>query len=88
MESTRDTLQRLLLGRPGEWGTGAIPKKHIISIKRAQGIADSVDSIFVRHALGGVSRLYFKSYEKGRTKLQGETIDFAALDEEPPPDIY
>lgn len=89
MESTRDTLQRLLLGRPGEWGTGTIPADKIIGDpKRAQGIADSVDSVFVRHVSGGVSRLYFKSYEKGRSKLQGETLDFAALDEEPPIDIY
>jgi phage terminase large subunit-like protein len=88
MESTRDTLQRLVLGRPGEWGTGTIPEKLIIDIKRAQGIADSVDAVFVKHASGLVSRLYFKSYEKGRSKLQGETIDFAALDEEPPLDIY
>ncbi len=88
MESTRDTLQRLVLGRPGEWGTGTIPEKLIIDIKRAQGIADSVDCVFVKHASGLVSRLYFKSYEKGRSKLQGETLDFAALDEEPPQDIY
>lgn len=88
MESTRDTLQRLVLGRPGEWGTGTVPADSIIEIKRAQGVADSVDCIFVRHISGGISRLYFKSYEKGRSKLQGETLDFAALDEEPPLDIY
>lgn len=89
MESTRDTLQRLLLGRPGEWGTGTIPGDKIIGEpKRAQGIADSVDCVFVRHISGGISRLYLKSYEKGRAKLQGETLDFAALDEEPPFDIY
>lgn len=89
MESTRDTMQRLVLGRPGEWGTGTIPAELIIGQpRRAQGIADSVDCVFVRHVSGMVSRLYFKSYEKGRSKLQGETLDFAALDEEPPLDIY
>lgn len=88
MESTRDTLQRLVLGRPGEWGTGTIPADLIIDVKRAQGVADCVDCVFVKHISGGVSRLYFKSYEKGRSKLQGETLDFAALDEEPPIDIY
>lgn len=89
MESTRDTLQRLVLGRPGEWGTGTIPADLIIGEpRRAQGVADSVDCVFVRHVSGGISRLYFKSYEKGRSKLQGETLDFAALDEEPPLDIY
>lgn len=88
MESTRDTLQRLLLGRPQEWGTGTIPAKSILEIKRAQGIADSVDCVFVRHISGGISRIYFKSYEKGRSKLQGETLDYAAMDEEPPLEIY
>lgn len=87
-ESTRDTLQRLLLGRPGEWGTGTIPADSIIDIKRAQGIADAVDTIMVKHISGGMSRVSFKSYEKGREKLQGETIDFAALDEEGPMGIY
>lgn len=87
-ESLRDTLQRLLLGRPGDWGTGTIPADLIIDIKRAQGIADAVDTILVRHISGGTSRVSFKSYEKGRAKLQGETINFAALDEEPPMDIY
>ena len=89
MESTRDTMQRLILGRPQEWGTGTIPGDlYIGEPRRAQGIADSVDCLFVKHKTGGVSRLYFKSYEKGRSKLQGETLDFAALDEEPPIDIY
>lgn len=88
MESTRDTLQRLLMGRPGEWGTGTIPQSSIIDIRRALGIADSIDCVFVRHISGSISRLYFKSYEKGRSKLQGETLDFAALDEEPPLEIY
>lgn len=89
MQSTRDTIQRLVLGRPGEWGTGTIPAELIIGQpKRATGVSDAVDCVFVRHISGGVSRLYFKSCEQGREKLQGETLDFAALDEEPPADIY
>lgn len=88
MQSTRDTMQRLIMGRPGEWGTGTIPKESIIDIKRAQGVADCIDCVFVRHISGNISRLYFKSCEQGREKLQGETLDFAALDEEPPLDIY
>lgn len=88
MMSTRDTMQRLIMGRPGEWGTGTIPADSIIEIKRAQGVADCIDCVFVKHISGGMSRLYFKSCEQGREKLQGETLDFAALDEEPPEDIY
>ncbi len=32
--------------------------------------------------------LRFKSYEKGREKWQGETLDGVWFDEEPPLDIY
>lgn len=88
-ETIRDTLQRLVLGRPGEWGTGTIPKRLLIGDpKRAMGVSDLVDTINVRHVSGGISRLTFKSYEKGRKKWQGETLDFVALDEEPDLEIY
>lgn len=87
-ESVRETTQRLLLGRPGEWGTGSIPKADILEIKMARGVPDAVDSVQVRHIGGGISRISFKSYEKGREKWQGETLDWVWFDEEPPPAIY
>lgn len=88
-ESTRDNPQRILLGRVGEWGTGAIPAECIIHIQRkAHGIADSVDYVHVAHASGGVSAVFFKAYEQGREKFQGETLDFVWLDEEPDIDVY
>lgn len=87
-ETTRDTIQRLLLGRPGQHGTGAIPKGDIEQVVPARGIADLADTIRVHHVSGGVSMLGLKSYEKGREKWQGETLDFVWFDEEPPPDIY
>jgi phage terminase large subunit-like protein len=87
-ETTRDTVQRLLLGRPGAHGTGAIPKADIESVVSARGVPDLVDTIRVRHVSGGVSVLGLKSYEKGREKWQGETLDFVWFDEEPPPDVY
>lgn len=88
-QGTRDTVQRLLLGKPGEWGTGAIPRDAILEIKRAShGVADSVETITVRHASGGVSRLTLKTYDQGRERWQGETLDFVWFDEEPPQDIY
>lgn len=86
---TRDTVQRLLLGQPGSFGTGAIPKADIVDIKRAaHGVADAVESIMVRHVSGGVSRITLKSYDQGRERFQGETLDFVWFDEEPPPEIY
>ena len=87
-ESTRDNPQRILLGRPGSWGTGAIPKSHLIDTSSARGLADAVDTIRVQHISGDVSTIQLKSYEKGREKWQGETLDFVWFDEEPPADIY
>lgn len=88
-QGTRDTVQRLLLGAPGEWGTGSIPKDSIIDIKRAShGVADSVEIITVRHVSGGVSRLTLKSYDQGRERWQGDTVNIVWFDEEPPLDIY
>lgn len=87
-ESTRDNPQRILLGRPGQWGTGAIPKTAILDTSSARGLADAVDTIRVRHVSGDVSTIQLKSYEKGREKWQGETLDFVWFDEEPPADIY
>lgn len=88
-ESTRDNPQRILLGRPGAWGTGAIPKASIVGEpSSARGLADAVDTIQVRHVSGDISTIQLKSYEKGREKWQGETLDFVWFDEEPPSDIY
>jgi phage terminase large subunit-like protein len=87
-EATRDNPQRMLLGRPGRWGSGAIPSRAIVAVSRAAGLRDLVDTLRVRHASGGESILSFKSYEKGRERWQGETLDLVWFDEEPPFDIY
>lgn len=90
-EVIRDTTQKLLCGRIQDedaLGTGAIPKHCIIGVVRAIGIRDLLDHVKVKHATGGTSLIFFKSYEKGRQKFQGETIDWVWPDEEPPADIY
>lgn len=93
-QGTRDTVQRILLGQVGAWGTGSIPKDALQDIKRAAGgVPDLVESIFVRHGGGGdvqagTSRLTVKTYDQGRARWQGETLDFVWLDEEPPADLY
>lgn len=88
-QSTRDTVQRLLLGDPGNWGTGAIPRRAIQDVKRAtHGVADAVETILVSHKTGGTSRVTIKTYDQGRLRWQGETLDFVWFDEEPPEDIY
>jgi phage terminase large subunit-like protein len=87
-ESTRDTVQRLLIGRPGRHGTGFIPKSCIVDSPAARGVPDLLDHVKVRHASGGESIVYMKSYEKGREKWQGDTVDFVWFDEEPSLDIF
>lgn len=87
-ETTRDTVQRLLMGRPGALGTGAIPKACVVDTTRALGVSDLLDTIRVKHESGGESILAFKFYEKGREKWQAETLDLVWFDEEPPEDIY
>jgi phage terminase large subunit-like protein len=86
-ETTRDNNQRILIGRAGQSGTGAIPKADIQMVS-ARGIPDLLDGIKVRHISGGVSTIGLKSYQRGREAFQGETLDYAWADEEPPIDIY
>lgn len=87
-ESTRDTVQRVLLGRPGQHGTGSIPKSHLIDTVSARGVPELVDMMQVKHVSGGTSTIALKSYEKGREKWQGETLHWVWYDEEPPEEIY
>jgi phage terminase large subunit-like protein len=92
-QGTRDTVQRVLMGRAGSWGTGAIPKDALLEVKRAAGVPDLLDTIVVCHGGGGDvqagrSVLTIKTYDQGRERWQGETLDFVWFDEEPPEDIY
>ncbi len=89
-ETTRDNPQRMLLGAPADeaqWGTGYIPGDRIQDTTRAQGTANLLDNILVKH-VNGTSQVSFKAYEKGRLKWQGPTVSLVWFDEEPPADIY
>jgi phage terminase large subunit-like protein len=90
-EVTRDGVQRILVGEPKSresWGTGLIPGDLIEDTSSRMGVADALDSVVVRHSSGGLSTLGFKSYDQGREKWQGETLDLVWFDEEPSMDIY
>jgi len=87
-EVVRDTVQRVLVGRSGAIGTGAIPKNAIGELVTARGIADLLDTIKVNYISGGQSIIGLKIYLSGREKFQGETLDWIWLDEECPMDIY
>jgi len=95
-ESTRDNPQRVLMGLPQMreiWGTGTIPKDALKEWRLGYHMGDALDSVVVRWGGGGdvgmgESVVSFKSYEKGREKWQGETLEGVWFDEEPPLDIY
>ncbi len=93
-ESTRDNPQRLLLGRGINFGTGMIPRDAIKGWPAMRrGVVGAVDSVLIRHGGGGdvqagESSVGFKSYDQGREKFQGETLEGAWADEECDEDIY
>lgn len=88
-QTVRDILQVTLLGEPGQEGTGLIPKRLITRTRpRGGGVPDAIESIFVKHASGGISRCVLKSYDQKRKAFQGTAQDVIWCDEEPPLDIY
>jgi len=93
-ETTRDIVQKELLGVGGEseegsLGTGMIPLKYIVGEPTSRrGVPGAKDTVTVRHVSGGTSKLGFKSYDQGRKKFQGTKKDAIWLDEEPPLEVY
>ena len=95
-EATRDNPQRILIGPPAreeEWGAGFVPGDCLLNWNRAHGVPNLLDNAVIRWGGGGdiqadESVVSFKSYEKGREKWQGPTIDGVWFDEEPPEEIY
>jgi phage terminase large subunit-like protein len=87
--STRDVIQFELLGSYNDLGSGMIPK-HLIAGKPKvkSGVAECVDTIRVKNVFGGESNIVFKSFEQGRSKFQGTSIDVVWLDEEVPDEVY
>jgi phage terminase large subunit-like protein len=85
----RDTLQEKLFGPLGEWGTGLIPKECIVGDPvRKSGIPGAIDICRIKHKSGANSTIQFFSYDQGREKFQGSTVNFVWCDEEPPEDIF
>ncbi len=87
-KTTRDIIQLKLLGMPGSFGTGLIPKDNIIRTLQKQGVADAVEMAYIQHSSGKQSLLVFKSYDQRREGFQGTEVDVIWPDEEPPQDIY
>lgn len=87
-KTTRDILQVALLGPHGQHGSGMIPGHLIDRTTSKAGLPDAVESIYVKHARGGLSVVQLKSYDQRREAFQGTAQDLIWLDEEPPEDIY
>jgi phage terminase large subunit-like protein len=86
--STRDIVQKELLGPIGHWGTGMIPKEKLGRCWMLQGTPQGVDVIEVHHKSGGMSTLGFKNYEQDITAFYGTAMHVVWLDEECPHNIY
>lgn len=86
--STRDIVQKELLGPIGAWGTGMIPLEKLGRFWALQGVPQGVDVIEVKHKSGGWSTLGFKNYEQDVTSFYGTAKHVVWLDEECPRDIY
>ena len=70
-KTTRNIIQEKLLGPPAAFGTGFIPKHLVVHRTRKAGIADAYETVWVKHASGGVSTLELKSYDQRREAFQG-----------------
>lgn len=87
-KSTRDTVQKELLGPIGAWGTGMIPRDLMGKCWMLAGVPQGVDTIEIKHITGGVSTLSFKNYEQDIKAFYGTAMDVIWLDEEAPEPIY
>lgn len=88
----RNVAQTKLCGQYGvvrAFGTGFVPKDRFADKPSlARGVTDAFDTVQIVHRTNGIedgiSTISFKSYEQGRQKFQGETLDYGWADEEPP----
>ena len=87
-KTVRGILQEELLGKPNARGTGMLPGDLIVHQTAKAGIAEAVDTIYVRHESGGTSSVTLKSYEEGPASYYGQAIEVVWADEEPPMSIW
>lgn len=96
-QTTRDHLVNPILGPPDDRGSGFIPveclnlKDGIAKLSTA-GVTGAIDYFMVKHHTNGEfdgwSKCYVFTYAKGWERLQGYTLDWIGIDEEPPGDVY
>lgn len=91
-ETTRDILQKYLLGPKHEMGTGFLPRDDIywggkFQVTSKSGIPDAIQDVYIKHYTNGVfdgySEIHFKSYVQGVEAFMGAQVHVVHLDEEP-----
>ena len=87
-ETTRDIVQKELLGMQGSYGSGMIPKDCLIETRSRPGVSGAVGLINVKHVSGGTSEILFKSYDQGREAFEGIKRHVCWCDELPEASIY
>jgi phage terminase large subunit-like protein len=87
-DTTRDIIQKELLGPQGSYGSGMIPRDCIISTRARSGVAGGVGLINLRHISGGQSEILFRSYDQGRTAFEGLKRHVVWLDELPDEELF
>lgn len=87
--TTRDVVQRKLLGEWGNFGTGMIPRHAIVDTTPKQGVSRAIDTVYVKHwPTGRISQLKFMSYDQGARAVMGDEQHLIWCDEEPPLAFY
>jgi phage terminase large subunit-like protein len=88
-KTTRNIIQRKLLGPIANPGTGFLPAHLITSTQKKSGVSGAIEMIWARHLpSGGMSICELKSYDQRREGFQGTAQHIIWLDEEPPEDVY
>lgn len=86
--STRDTVQKELLGPIGAWGTGMLPADKIGKMWSLAGVPQGIDMLQVKHKSGGWSTVGFKNYEQPIEAFYGTALHWVWPDEIIPINIY
>jgi phage terminase large subunit-like protein len=87
-QTTRDTVQKELLGPVGAFGTGMIPREKIGRTWARPGVPNGIDTAEVYHVSGGISSVGFKSYDQDIKAFYGTAMDVIWEDEECPELIH
>jgi phage terminase large subunit-like protein len=91
-ETTRDIVQTKLFGpadQIGVWAGGMVPANLVSKhTRRSHGLANSLESVWIKHVSGGLSVVGLKTYEQGRKSFEGTAKHIIWCDEEPPADCY